>query len=197
MKDTKAHILQTSFSLFLQKTFKEVTMNEILSASKLSKGAFYHYFTSKEQLFEEVINRFYLEFSKIDYTQFSQDSLKAFMEEYSEGMDKFTGQVIDGGIEKITANYFLPMIDALRMLPDFRDQLLQARQLELNAWMKIIKIARKKGEIKTATGDEQLAKLFIYSGDGAGIIFMLAGRSGSLPAEVRMMWEGIYTAIKA
>src|ERR1039457_5565225 len=106
MKDTKQHILQIAFTLFLQKSFKEVTMNEIVAATKLSKGAFYHYFTSKEQLFEEVINRFYLQLANIDYSQFSHKSLKSFIGDCQTGMDNATGMVIEGGIGGVTMNYF-------------------------------------------------------------------------------------------
>ena len=53
---TKEHILNVCTHLFLQKGFKEVTMKEIVEKTGMSKGAIYHYFNSKEQLFLEVIN---------------------------------------------------------------------------------------------------------------------------------------------
>ena len=56
MKDTKEHILMIAGQLFLQKSFKEVTMQEIVKETGLSKGAFYHYFTGKDELFLEVLN---------------------------------------------------------------------------------------------------------------------------------------------
>ncbi|MGD8401904.1 MAG: TetR/AcrR family transcriptional regulator, partial [Bacillota bacterium] len=58
ISDSKKHIIDVSFGLFLQKSFKEVTMQEIVAKTGMSKGAFYHYFESKEQLFLEVINHF-------------------------------------------------------------------------------------------------------------------------------------------
>lgn len=58
MNETKLTICQEAFKLFLQKNFKEVTMNEILEKSGLSRGTFYYYFKSKEQLYEEVIQMY-------------------------------------------------------------------------------------------------------------------------------------------
>lgn len=58
MADLKEHILETAQKLFLQKGFKGVTMNELVEAAGLTKGAFYHYFKSKEQVFEEVVLAF-------------------------------------------------------------------------------------------------------------------------------------------
>ena len=66
MNDSKEHILLASLNLFLQKNFKEVTIKEIVEITGLSKGAFYHYFQSKEQLFEEVMEHFF----KIHYCNF-------------------------------------------------------------------------------------------------------------------------------
>jgi TetR/AcrR family transcriptional repressor of nem operon len=40
MSGAKDHILLTSLKLFLQKSFKEVTMKEIVNKTGLSKGVF-------------------------------------------------------------------------------------------------------------------------------------------------------------
>ncbi|MDR3129397.1 MAG: TetR/AcrR family transcriptional regulator [Tannerellaceae bacterium] len=52
MKEVKEHILKTALTLFLQKSFKEVIMNDIVEKTGMSKGAFYHYYSSKEKVFE-------------------------------------------------------------------------------------------------------------------------------------------------
>jgi len=44
MTTTKEHILFTALKLILKKGYGNVTMNELVEASGLSKGAFYHYF---------------------------------------------------------------------------------------------------------------------------------------------------------
>jgi AcrR family transcriptional regulator len=60
MNETKERILSIALYYFLKKPYTEVTMNEILKASGLSKGGFYHHFESKEVLYHEVIDRFVL-----------------------------------------------------------------------------------------------------------------------------------------
>ena len=76
MNETKEHLLKISFLLFLQKNFKDVTMNEIVEKTGMSKGAFYHYFKSKEELFEEIINEYYLNEWVINYDKLNKDSLQ-------------------------------------------------------------------------------------------------------------------------
>ena len=72
MKETKEHILRESCALFLQKSFKEVTMKEIVKTTQMSKGAFYHYFKNKEQIFLEIVDSIYSTVIDIDYKSFSR-----------------------------------------------------------------------------------------------------------------------------
>jgi len=59
MSPTKEHIILTAFRLFLKKGYKEVTMSMLVKATGLSKGAFYHYFENKEQLFIETLDNLF------------------------------------------------------------------------------------------------------------------------------------------
>lgn len=57
----RAQLLEVAQELFFSKGFEATTMVEILRASGLSKGGFYHHFTSKDELlfavFEQLTNQ--------------------------------------------------------------------------------------------------------------------------------------------
>jgi TetR/AcrR family transcriptional repressor of nem operon len=55
---TKERILQAAEEIMLAKSFHSVGLNEILSAVKVPKGSFYHYFSSKEQFGVELISHY-------------------------------------------------------------------------------------------------------------------------------------------
>ncbi len=59
---TREVILRESFLLFLHQGYKEVSINKIINACELSKGAFYHHFSSKEDLYTQVLNRFFFNY---------------------------------------------------------------------------------------------------------------------------------------
>jgi len=42
--------------------YKEVSIKKITDSCHISKGAFYHHFTSKEDLYNEVLNRFFFNY---------------------------------------------------------------------------------------------------------------------------------------
>lgn len=198
MKNSKEHILRTAFRLFLQKNFKEVTMKEIVKETGLSKGAFYHYFESKEQLFLEVIKTYFFEKMIVNYKKLNHNSLKEFYHDYAKHMKK----AIDG-VEKelnfssssISMNYIIIMFDALRLFPGFKDKLKAFQDEELKAWTKIIRISRKKGEFSSPMTDNQLARMFIYSNDGIGLHLLLEGKLSKAYSEMITLWDNFYKEI--
>lgn len=49
-------ILSAAFEVFVKKGYSKTTMDDIVVASKLSKGALYHYYGSKKDLFISLID---------------------------------------------------------------------------------------------------------------------------------------------
>jgi len=52
---TKQHIVHEAFKLFYENGFKATSINDVMKATKMTKGAFYHHYKSKQQLGLEVI----------------------------------------------------------------------------------------------------------------------------------------------
>jgi len=85
------------------------------------------------------------------------------------------------------------MFDAIRMFPEYADKLNRSRQSEMKAWTAAIEHARKSGEIHSAMTDEQIAQLFIFSGNGMGLHAIMTGdTAGSMTASYRSLWDGLY-----
>src|SRR5579864_7254509 len=54
---TRARLLDAAKQIFEEKGFLEARISDIAERARLSHGAFYHYFDSKEQIFREVAER--------------------------------------------------------------------------------------------------------------------------------------------
>jgi len=200
MNDTREHILLTALQLFLQNNFKEVTMRQIVDKSGMSKGAFYHYFESKEQVFAEVIDHFFLNLITADYAQFSQQSLKQF---YNDILHKTAENIaapasIDPNTISPNNNYYHLIFDAMRMLPGFKEKQLEQQRQQLEAWKNVVHIARRHGEIHTLMTNEQVAKLFIFLSDGLSINLVMndSVNKANAQAELKLLWDGLYTTLK-
>lgn len=60
--NTRESILTHSFQLFLNEGYKEVSINKIIQVCEVSKGAFYHHFESKDDLYTQVSHRFFFNY---------------------------------------------------------------------------------------------------------------------------------------
>ncbi len=198
MNESKKHILDTAFRLFLRQNFKEVTMAEIVEKSGLSKGAFYHYFKSKEELFEEVVNEYYLTEFTTQYDKLDKSSLSRFCDEYLEMIKNFSAweMVTEGDDAMMTMNYYILIFDALKILPGFGKKMLDINQKEFNAMKEAVTNARKSGEIKSTMSDEQIARIFLFITDGIGIRAILYGNLDSMISDIKEFWDSFYASIK-
>jgi AcrR family transcriptional regulator len=72
-ENRKNQILNAAFEVFVKKGYAKTTMDDIVLASKLSKGALYHYYGSKKELFLSLIDHWEIYTFKDFYDKKSQD----------------------------------------------------------------------------------------------------------------------------
>lgn len=195
MNETKEHIIKTSLALFLQKSYRDVTMKEIVVKAGLSKGAFYHYFSSKEELFKEITNLF-LTMGSINYAAFDTISLKTFYGQYvnfiDDSLKAMNRMVADTDSKSSNFNFFLILFEAVSRFPEFLQSELEMHKNDINAWKKIISTARQNGEIESSTSDEEIAKLFLYCSDGVFIRFINNENTLSFKDYLQNAFDSIY-----
>jgi len=201
MRDTKKCILSVALKLFLQKNFKEVTMKEIVEETGLSKGAFYHYFESKEKLFHEIIDYFFSSVINVDFDTYSRESLYQFYNDCTDKIDTFSiqfGKSNKGSEENyFNMNFFFLIFDALKMFPEFRERMKEYHKKELIAWTDVIKKARESGEIRSTMNDKQIAMIFIHTSDGVAMNLVLNGNMKNMKKELKSLWDKFYESLKA
>ncbi len=56
--EKKNQIVQAANALFLDKGYESTSVDEILESVKISKGTFYHYFTSKNEVLRSIVDNF-------------------------------------------------------------------------------------------------------------------------------------------
>ncbi|MFA9390465.1 MAG: TetR/AcrR family transcriptional regulator [Prolixibacteraceae bacterium] len=201
MNETREYILKTTLLLFLQKSYKEVTMKEIVEKTGLSKGAFYHYFSSKEQLFKEIVTLFFT-MGNIEYQKFPQSSLKEFYQAYLAHTEQSfiqLNQLFESSSDnKLSFNFFFIMFDAMNKFPEFLEMEQAEYDQGIKAWADVINKAKQTGEIQTISSNEQIANLFLFVTDGSFIRFLNnKNYSGSYSSYLKEAFDTIYANLKA
>ena len=110
IKDARETIINAARSLFARYGFKKTTMDEIAQAAYKSKSSLYHYFKSKEEVFQEVADTEFkilekeisLALSKVDdprekiksYIKTRMEALNRLANFYSAFRDEYLEQYI-------------------------------------------------------------------------------------------------------
>ncbi len=199
MSDTRNYILKTSLFLFLQKSYKDVTMKEIVEKTGLSKGAFYHYFSSKDQLFEEIVNMFFT-MGAVDYSLFDKSTLHGFYTEYANYLNsvmmKINEEFSDPTNKKNSFNFFLILFEAINRFPKFMTTELEMHKKDIEAWKSVIANAKLNGEINSAATNEDIANLFLYCNDGVFIRYINNDNSLDFNELLLTSYNTIYVGLK-
>lgn len=176
-------------------------MKELVEKTGMSKGAFYHYFKSKEEIFLESLKFFHNALER-DFSTYSQNSLKVFYNDYLNDTIRLTRQYFkhfenESSESEITINHFSLVFDALRQFPEYRRKIEEVFKSELKYWVQIIKTARSKGEIKTSLSDEKTGEMFIYLSDGIGINMIMQGVAlEDMVKKLKYQWDALYEQMK-
>jgi AcrR family transcriptional regulator len=177
MKNTRRHILFESFKMFLERGFKEVSMRELVEKSKLSKGAFYHYFSSKEELFKEAITTFF--FTGLAEKFFAPSfmvSVSGNLKNLNDFKANSFSELLQATSQKeLGSGYFTLIFQAIKMFPDFRETLLVANKKEEEVLAQIFISGIENGEIRGGLSPQALAIMFSSMLDGMELHAVVSG----------------------
>jgi TetR/AcrR family transcriptional regulator, transcriptional repressor for nem operon len=160
MNDTKDYIVDQAYKLFLIHSYEAVTISDISKAIGLTKGALYHHFLSKEELFKAVVDK-YLVIDMWDKTV-KCDSLHQFFEESIASTKRIISNTLVEKSTFIPVNYISLLIDALRHYPGFENEKELFISSQIESIKSIMKAAVDSGEIRDDL-DIEITALNFYS----------------------------------
>lgn len=196
MNDSREYILKTAFSLFVTKGYKTVTMQDLETATKLTKGAFYHYFKSKEDLFHAVIQKYYLPSMLICQSD-NYDNLEAYIR---ENISCLRERML--GIKDITGgtmpdpHYLNLILEAKKYFPSLETEIKANFGNQINQWEKIIIRAKESGEIRANAETSALAELFTSIGIGIIKNLILDDSLEYSISKIVVQYEQLYRLLK-
>ncbi|TOB76520.1 TetR/AcrR family transcriptional regulator [Vibrio parahaemolyticus] len=93
--DTRQHILDVGYELIVTRGFTSVGLSELLKTAEVPKGSFYHYFKSKEQFGEAMIQDYFNKYFEQLTARFANTELNGYQRlmSYFEEMVKVEDDV--------------------------------------------------------------------------------------------------------
>ncbi|MEO0897915.1 MAG: helix-turn-helix domain-containing protein [Bacteroidota bacterium] len=169
-KEGKNRILEASFRLFLQKGYKGVSMKDIQEATALSKGAIYHHFASKYDIYLAVMENHLLALLKQaaggEHQELSfEDQIRARYQLLISLMD-YVEEITEEGYP--IRNYFLFQLEGERD-GAIRQQIQGAMDMYRQGSHTLVKDAQQKGHIRADISAHIIAQQLMGMIEGLAI----------------------------
>lgn len=160
MNDTRDYIIDQAYKLFLNKSYDGVSISDISKSIGFTKGALYHHFVNKEDLFKAVIDKYLkiISLHEINMDITLEDYIKEIVDYVSQMVN--TTCIDDQPFEPIS--YLTLLIDALRHYPGFAEQHEDFFNKEIGNLAVALDRAVKTGEIRNDI-DVSLTALNLFS----------------------------------
>lgn len=158
MSNTREYIIDEAYNLFLNHSYEAVSISDISKAIGLTKGAMYHHFRNKEDLFKAVIDK-YLDI-QIKLVDDSILSLTDYINKIVNHSRQVIESIMPAKNKTITLNYLSLYIDAFRHYPDIARKKGNFAVSEIKKIENLIRKAMDSGEIRKDIDPEIVALNF-------------------------------------
>lgn len=192
--ETRDYIIDKSYCLFLCRSYEAVSISEISKAIGFTKGALYHHFANKKDLFKAVIDKY------MDLRICTVDDINVSVFGYIEQVIKHSESVIKHVFgempQKSSLNYFALYIDAFRHYPEFVEAKGNFIQQELRNLQHILQRGIEKKEIRADVDIEILASNIFSLSVGMMMDLLHRNSSESAVSTLRKQLMEYYKLIK-
>ena len=112
MNDTREYIIDQAFELFLTRSYEAVSISEISKSIGFTKGALYHHFINKEELFKAVLDKYLI----LSGTEGNIDeiTLSEYIELLIKNVNKVMTNLFGKSPQYVPINYLMLIADGFR-----------------------------------------------------------------------------------
>ncbi len=165
MQNKKQYILEKAFEVFMAKGYDSASMTVLHQELKISRGAMYRYFESKDDLFIQVIDKYFFEAIERLMPQYSEDiTVPEQIKLIYRHQQQIANYLDDMAYtEAKFLNYTALAIQAAKRYPGFLNKLKKYKERAFNGWAKSIQKSIEKGDVKKETNVKIMARIFTQS----------------------------------
>lgn len=170
-KAGKRRIIDTAFQLFLKQGYKGVSLNDIIANSGLSKGAIYHHFRSKYDIYLAAIDHYYFQLLS---TSFPEDGHLAFKARLRLRFESFASvleaieHLSPEGTQYPIRTYFIFQLES-EQDPEIRERVVATMNAYRQEITALVKEAMDKEEITIDIPAQTIARQLMAMMEGLAI----------------------------
>ena len=173
-------------------------MNELVEASGLSKGAFYHYFESKDQIYYETLEKYFFSYmASFDLTYNKAQSFKSNLFQVFTMFIEFASEIESMiGPENPMISYYNTLLESAIRSDDIREKVSNYYELWLDSITGWIEIAQSNKEIDPNLDPAILSKHIGGLMEGVMIIYSFQNKEKNLEKYFNEIFYQFFELIK-
>lgn len=204
MKQNRKEILKTIFKLFLTRHYEDVSYDDMIKATNISKGGLYHYAPNKIELFRLVVDTFFLDLIKVEDDIMIKTSgsdkfaLHDFLMSYASFLHKRFCRIQDFlqlPVDETACAFSFFILNSQRYHPSFYEKYLSLEAREKELIKNVLLIAEKNGEIKNNMNLLLVSDMFYNSYSGL-LFYSSFHPTDDFEKKLLMLFENVYSLIK-
>ena len=194
MKDTREYIIDEAYKLFLTHSYEAVSISLISDAIGFTKGALYHHFRNKEELFRAVIDM-HLPITSI-IVDVENVTLKEYTSACIEHTHKILKAIFGNGEKVILVNYLSLIADCFRHYEGFSENKAQVIDEAVKDVEVILRNAISRGEIRSDINVEVVALQYFSLSIGLAGDLIRTSSVGSAIKSLKGQLNQLYYLLK-
>lgn len=205
MKQNREEILKTIFRLFITRHYENVSYDDMIKATNISKGGLYHYAPNKLELFRLVLDSFFLDLIKIDDdimvipSVYDKHILHDFILRYAKFLHMRLRRIQDFlqlPVSETARAFSYLVIKCPQYYPSFSEKISSVTTKEKELIKNVLHIAEENGEIKPNMNLIFVSDMFYNSYSGL-LLYSSFQLSENFGDELLVTFENVYSLIKA
>ena len=162
---TRAHILETAFGEIYKNGFQGVSIDKIVEKTNVTKGAFFHHFSTKSELGYALVDEFLREMILERWIR----PLAAYKNPVQGILKQFKKLINDWSEENLMLGCPLNNLtqEMSAVDPLFREKLQTVMTLWIDETEKYLKKAQSEGYLKRSVNTRSLAEFIVTTQEGA------------------------------
>lgn len=195
VRDRKEIIIYKALELYLLNGYENVSITDLQSALDMGRGTMYYYFKNKDEIYVEIVNRFFLrpkqEMLRLKEEILVPDMIDALMR-YFHFLEESLMELENRNIN--TSNVIMLLYTAYHRFPELYRRAYRLYATEQSLWLRAIRNSQIAGDVRRDIPLQETAAIFTQIKDGYD-----AGQSGKqMDFEmVRKQYLLLYSLIKA
>ena len=162
---TRKHILETAFWEIFRNGFNGVSINDIISKTRVTKGAFYHYFPTKNDLGYTIVDEMLIDMTLDRWVK----PLAAYRNPVQGILSNLRKKIEESSNDSLglgcPLNNLIQEMSSIN--PAFREKLNAVLELWISEIEKYLKKAQKDGYLKKSANPRQVSEFVVTAHEGA------------------------------